>query len=191
MIRKQEIYGQIKNFTVDIIVEAKNEFQERVKKQMRKQKGLGMDDEVIIETQDDYEKLVNIYAEIEAESQPENQPSGIFSKIQQNIGLKKQPAKQDVKNKILINALIAHKVGNIDEPKEEIKEDPVRNDSESQAEKFQHLHPRMLYEIFRHVKDHGSVSAEQMVRIMENFDDLNNENKLKAVTDTEYKRYSN
>lgn len=43
-------------------------------------------------------------------------------------------------------------------------------------EQFKNLHPRMLYEVLKHVKDYGSVNANQIAGILKEFDDLNTAN---------------
>ena len=48
----------------------------------------------------------------------------------------------------------------------------------------------MLYEVLKHVKDHGSVNANQIIDILKEFDDLNTANQVKTVTDADRVRYS-
>ena len=181
MAEKQRIYDEINNFSVDLIFDAKTDVQKTVRKQMLKAKNLNPDDLVIIETQEDYLKLCGFMIEQDQEQQAKLQPGGImdgFSKLLSG----NQQVKPQI-NSILINAAIAHKIKISDnyedqevvniaeesksEDKEEFKEkkEPVvpdlvkKSSSLVPSEEFQNLHPRMLYEVLKHIKDHGSVDV--------------------------------
>ena len=52
---------------------------------MLKEKGLGDDDAMIIETQLDFNSLLNIYCEIDADFNESTQACGIFSAFKQNL----------------------------------------------------------------------------------------------------------
>lgn len=51
---------------------------------------------------------------------------------------------------------------------------------------FDHIHPRMIYEVLSHLKRKGSVNSQDLVEMMEQFQDLNQKEAVTEATDAEY-----
>ena len=48
----------------------------------------------------------------------------------------------------------------------------------------------MIYEVLKHIQEHGSVDAKKVEDILNNFTDLNQESVVKKLDDSEFVRYS-
>lgn len=55
---------------------------------------------------------------------------------------------------------------------------------------FDHLHPRMMYEVMNLLKQKGSVNSHDLVDIVEKFEDVNTKENVSKLQDSDYKKYA-
>ena len=68
----------------------------------------------------------------------------------------------------------------------------MKSDSRVVGQQFEHLHPRMIYEIINHIKFQGKIDSSEIVDILGKFSDLNTSEVIKSDknADTKFMKYS-
>ena len=71
-----------------------------------------------------------------------------------------------------------------------LKQQAADRDTDIQVD-FDHLHPRMIYEVMSLFKQKGSVNSYDLVEIIEKFEDVNTKENVAETSEKEYVKYAN